>query len=115
MYYTHYTPPRLSIEATRLSINHCPCPSALTQTRPSPYSPPQELVDDAVRHGAQVLVGGKPNPAHTEGNFYLPTVLVGVTNEMKIAQEEVFGPVMTIIKVRGWLALPNNVSDAALA
>lgn len=55
-------------------------------------------------------MGGKPNPAHAGGNFYLPTVLVGVTNEMKIAQEEVFGPVMTIIKVRGWLLL-TDVSD----
>jgi succinate-semialdehyde dehydrogenase / glutarate-semialdehyde dehydrogenase len=56
-------------------------------------------VDDAVRAGAKAVVGGKPNAAHPKGNFYLPTVLAGVTNEMKIAQEEVFGPVMTIIKV----------------
>lgn len=58
-------------------------------------------MDDAVRSGAKVLVGGKPNPSHAgQGNFYLPTVLAHVTNGMKIAQEEVFGPVMTIIKVR---------------
>ncbi len=60
-----------------------------------------DLVNEAVRQGAKVLVGGKPNPAHPQGNFFQPTVLVNVTNEMKIAQEEVFGPVMTIIKVPG--------------
>lgn len=57
-------------------------------------------MDDAVSKGARVLVGGKRNPDHPKGNFYLPTVLVDVTNDMRIAQEEVFGPVMTVIKVR---------------
>jgi len=60
----------------------------------------QELVDDAVSKGARVLVGGKRNPDYPHGNFYLPTVLVDVNNDMRIAQEEVFGPVMTVIKVR---------------
>lgn len=59
----------------------------------------QGLIDEAVAEGAKVMVGGKRHPDHGQGNFFQPTVLVGVTNEMKIAQEEVFGPVMTIIKV----------------
>eukprot|EP00904_Undaria_pinnatifida_P006431 jgi/Undpi1/2918/HiC_scaffold_14.g06295.m1 len=61
----------------------------------------QALVDEAVSKGAKVTTGGKRNPDHPNGLFYLPTVLSGVTMEMKIAQEEVFGPVMTIIKVPG--------------
>lgn len=48
-------------------------------------------MDDAVSKGARVLVGGKRNAAFPKGNFYEPTVLVDVTNDMRIAQEEVFG------------------------
>jgi len=59
----------------------------------------QGLVDQAADEGAKVVVGGKPHPGYPQGNFFQPTVLVNVTNEMAIAQEEVFGPVMTIIKV----------------
>ena len=43
------------------------------------------------------------------GLFYPPTVLSGVTHDMRIANEEVFGPIMTIIKVAG------NNDDAAVA
>jgi len=59
----------------------------------------QDLVDDAVAKGATVRVGGRRNTAHGPGLFYEPTVLVGVTSEMRIAQEEVFGPVMAIFRV----------------
>jgi acyl-CoA reductase-like NAD-dependent aldehyde dehydrogenase len=60
----------------------------------------QALVDDAVARGARVLAGGQlpPNdgtPA-AAGQFYPPTVLVGVTPAMRIAQEEVFGPVLCV-------------------
>jgi len=58
----------------------------------------QELVDDAVDKGARCLVGGVLN-LELEGLFYLPTLLVDVTPEMNIANQEVFGPVMTVMKV----------------
>ncbi len=58
----------------------------------------EELVDDALAAGARALVGGRP--ADGPGNFYPPTVLVDVTPEMRIAREEVFGPVMLIMRVR---------------
>lgn len=57
----------------------------------------QALVDDAVKKGAKVLVGGKRSAL--PGNFYEPTIVVGVTPEMRLFQEETFGPVMTIVKV----------------
>ncbi|KAI8576470.1 hypothetical protein K450DRAFT_256887 [Umbelopsis ramanniana AG] len=47
------------------------------------------LVDDAVSKGGELLVGGK----HAGGNFYEPTVISGMTKEMRIATEEIFGPV----------------------
>merc|ERR1719276_852263 len=56
-----------------------------------------ELVDDAVANGAKVIIGGKVN-TNGNGHFYEPTLLVDVTNDMRIVQEEVFGPVMLVIK-----------------
>lgn len=55
------------------------------------------LVTDAVARGAKVLRGGElPDPAG--GQFYPPTVLVGVDHSMRIMREEVFGPVLAIVK-----------------
>jgi acyl-CoA reductase-like NAD-dependent aldehyde dehydrogenase len=45
--------------------------------------------------GAEVVAGGEP--AEGKGAFYPPTVLAKVDNQMKVAQEEIFGPVVTII------------------
>ncbi len=59
----------------------------------------ERLVDDAVRRGAKVLAGGKR--VHTEqGEFFAPTVLAEVTPEMDIMQQETFGPVMLLCRVR---------------
>jgi acyl-CoA reductase-like NAD-dependent aldehyde dehydrogenase len=55
-----------------------------------------ELVDDAVSKGAQLVTGGE-----AEGPCYKPTVLAGVTPEMRIYGEESFGPVVTIVPVNG--------------
>jgi acyl-CoA reductase-like NAD-dependent aldehyde dehydrogenase len=55
------------------------------------------LVSDALAKGARALVGGKLPDG--PGNFYPPTILVNVTPDMRIAQEEVFGPVMLIMRV----------------
>jgi len=45
--------------------------------------------------GAEVVLGGEP--ADGKGAFYPPTVLAKVDNRMKVAQEEIFGPVVTVI------------------
>ncbi|TCM65726.1 NAD-dependent succinate-semialdehyde dehydrogenase [Rhizobium sp. BK068] len=56
----------------------------------------QEHIDDAVSKGAAITVGGK---AHERGGlFFEPTVLTGVTTEMKVATEETFGPVAPLFK-----------------
>ena len=57
----------------------------------------EELVADAVGRGAQVLCGGE-RPAGP-GWFYPPTVLAGITPEMRVAREEVFGPVACLYRV----------------
>ncbi|MEU1303854.1 NADP-dependent succinic semialdehyde dehydrogenase [Streptomyces shenzhenensis] len=56
----------------------------------------EELVDDARRAGAQVLCGG--HRPEGPGWYYLPTVLAGVTREMRIHREEAFGPVATLYR-----------------
>jgi succinate-semialdehyde dehydrogenase/glutarate-semialdehyde dehydrogenase len=56
-----------------------------------------ELVDDAVAKGARVLVGGSAPDA--PGWFYLPTVLDSLTDDMRIVQEEAFGPVASLYRV----------------
>jgi len=50
--------------------------------------------------GAELLVGGKRPSNFDKGFFYEPTVFVG-ENSMKIAQEEIFGPVLTVIPYSG--------------
>jgi acyl-CoA reductase-like NAD-dependent aldehyde dehydrogenase len=54
----------------------------------------QALVDDASAKGAKILCGGK-----SQGPCYLPTVLFGVTPEMRVYHEESFGPVASIVIV----------------
>jgi succinate-semialdehyde dehydrogenase/glutarate-semialdehyde dehydrogenase len=56
----------------------------------------EELVDDAVRGGAQVLCGGERPDG--PGWYYAPTVLAGITREMRIHREEAFGPVATLYR-----------------
>ena len=58
------------------------------------------LVASGIEQGAEVLCGAK-RPEHlTKGFFYEPTILVG-DNSMRIAQEEIFGPVLTVVPYSG--------------
>jgi acyl-CoA reductase-like NAD-dependent aldehyde dehydrogenase len=60
----------------------------------------RELVDDAVASGAVLHCGGPVDaPAGLDGAFYAPAVLTGVTHDMRIMREEIFGPVLPIIVV----------------
>ncbi|MFI5640482.1 NADP-dependent succinic semialdehyde dehydrogenase [Streptomyces goshikiensis] len=59
----------------------------------------EELVEDAVRGGASVLCGGRRPPGQERGWFYEPTVLAGISADMRIDQEETFGPVATLYRV----------------
>ncbi|WP_429842922.1 aldehyde dehydrogenase family protein [Brevibacillus sp. FIR094] len=68
-------------------------------------SPGHEKVIDsyvklAVAEGAVVLYGGKrpDGPEFEKGNWYLPTIIGNVTNDMRVAQEEIFGPVVVVMK-----------------
>lgn len=58
-----------------------------------------ELVADAVGKGAKVLCGGEVPDG--PGSYYPPTILTGITPDMRVDQEEVFGPVATLYRVDG--------------
>ncbi|WP_416413346.1 NAD-dependent succinate-semialdehyde dehydrogenase [Pantoea sp. App145] len=53
-------------------------------------------IADALAKGATVITGGKPHALG--GTFFEPTVLVGATQQMKIAREETFGPVAPLFR-----------------
>jgi succinate-semialdehyde dehydrogenase/glutarate-semialdehyde dehydrogenase len=57
----------------------------------------EKLVADAVARGARVLCGGAA--LDSDGYYYPPTVLTGITDEMRVHTEEVFGPVATLYSV----------------
>ncbi|MFB6297138.1 MAG: aldehyde dehydrogenase family protein [Salinirussus sp.] len=73
-----------------------------------------EYVELAQEEGATLETGGgRPTePRHEEGYFVEPTVFSGVTPEMRLAQEEVFGPVLAVMEVEDFdeaLAVANDV------
>ncbi len=68
-----------------------------------------ELVDDAVKKGAKVLTGGKA-PAGP-GFFYPATVLANVSNDAKMLNEEIFGPVASIQTFRSEDEVVSRAND----
>ncbi|KAI2637798.1 ALDH-like protein [Hypomontagnella submonticulosa] len=60
----------------------------------------EDLVQDAVASGARLLAGGKrySHPDHPRGFYFQPTLLADVTPDMRIANEECFGPIMTLLR-----------------
>ncbi|WP_019990902.1 aldehyde dehydrogenase family protein [Rudanella lutea] len=63
----------------------------------------RRLIEDAVQKGATVTLGGQLNEAD---NFIAPTVIEGVTDQMALMQEEIFGPVLPVV--------PYQTADEAL-
>ncbi|MDI6644370.1 MAG: lactaldehyde dehydrogenase [Methanobacteriaceae archaeon] len=55
----------------------------------------EKRVNNALKDGAELLCGGK-----RKANFYMPTVLDNVTSKMELVQEETFGPISPIIRVK---------------
>jgi len=62
------------------------------------YDRVQSYIRKGMEEGAEVLVGGEGHPAGFEAGYFVkPTVFVNVKNDMTIAQEEIFGPVLCVI------------------
>lgn len=62
----------------------------------------KSLISDAVAKGAKLVHGGDKynHPNYPQGHYFMPTLLVDVTEEMEIAKQEVFGPVLTVMKAK---------------
>ncbi|PQV50626.1 lactaldehyde dehydrogenase [Jejuia pallidilutea] len=58
----------------------------------------EEMVEFAKKEGAEVVLGGARSANHDRGYFYQPTLLTNVKQDMQIIQEEVFGPVLPVMK-----------------
>src|ERR1700682_2127033 len=62
------------------------------------YEQIQSYIRKGIEQGAEVLVGGEGRPEGFEAGYFVkPTVFVNVKNDMTIAQEEIFGPVLSVI------------------
>tara|TARA_B100001123_G_scaffold248754_1_gene277780 strand:+ start:480 stop:1913 length:1434 start_codon:yes stop_codon:yes gene_type:complete len=62
------------------------------------YNKVQHLIKKGIEEGAELVVGGLGKPEGlTTGYYVKPTVFAGVSNEMTIAREEIFGPVLSIL------------------
>ena len=57
----------------------------------------ENFVEGAIKEGAKLVIGGKRPDGLERGYYYEPTLLANVNNKFKIAQEEVFGPVVVVI------------------
>ena len=61
------------------------------------YDRVQSYIRKGLEEGAELLVGGEGHPEGLAGYFVKPTVFVNVKNDMTIAREEIFGPVLCVI------------------
>jgi len=62
------------------------------------YERVESYIRKGIEEGAEVLVGGEGRPKGLEAGYFVkPTVFVNVKNDMTIAQEEIFGPVLSVI------------------
>jgi aldehyde dehydrogenase (NAD+) len=62
----------------------------------------EHALQQAVSEGAHIVFGGGRPSGVPEGGFYLdPTILTEVTNDMTVAREELFGPVISVIRYSG--------------
>ncbi|MEO3927672.1 aldehyde dehydrogenase family protein [Micromonosporaceae bacterium B7E4] len=61
----------------------------------------QSYIHRGIEEGARIVVGGPDRPEGLPDGYYVrPTVFAGVTNDMTIAREEIFGPVLSVITYR---------------
>ncbi|WP_239495255.1 aldehyde dehydrogenase [Salinicola halophilus] len=63
-----------------------------------------DMVQHAQSQGAELLTGGErlTGGEYDKGNYYAPTILTGVNNDMDIMKEEIFGPVAPVMKVESF-------------
>ncbi|KAB2330496.1 aldehyde dehydrogenase [Cytobacillus depressus] len=68
----------------------------------------------AIEEGGEILYGGKrpEGPEFDKGYWYMPTIIGNVTNDMRISQEEVFGPVVVVMKFKDEKEVVKQANDS---
>ena len=79
------------------------------------FSRLEELIEEAVSQGARLLAGGKAykHPDYPKGHYFQPTMLADVTPDMRIANNECFAPVLTLMRAKS--SSPEDVLAIANA
>jgi acyl-CoA reductase-like NAD-dependent aldehyde dehydrogenase len=73
----------------------------------------KKLVADAVSKGGMVLCGGR-QPETLEGHFFEPTIISGMTSDMLMTQEEIFGPVLGLYKFETEEEVVRKANDTSM-
>ncbi|MBT9259571.1 MAG: 5-carboxymethyl-2-hydroxymuconate semialdehyde dehydrogenase [Clostridiales bacterium] len=68
-------------------------------------------VEGAQKEGAEVAIGGRRPPHLPHGNYLEPTVLVEVKPSMRVAQEEIFGPVLSVLSFKDEEEVLSQAND----
>ncbi|MGG4266941.1 aldehyde dehydrogenase family protein [Peribacillus simplex] len=71
----------------------------------------EQYVAAGLEQGANLVIGGERNREAGNGYFFTPTVFENVTNDMTIAREEIFGPVLSVIKFKDEEDALNKAND----
>ncbi len=75
----------------------------------------EELVQDALKKGATLFAENHPQPVPAGGFFMPARVLTGVTHDMRVMREEIFGPVVGVMKVKDMDEAVRLANDSRLA
>ena len=72
-----------------------------------------DLIDDSVKNGATLFHGGKKpvGEQFEKGYWFEPTILTNVTQDMRIVQEEIFGPVLPVLKFSSYDEVMEYAND----
>ena len=77
----------------------------------------EELIAEAVSQGARLLAGGTrlAHPRWPRGHYFAPTLLADVTSDMRVAREELFAPVMLVLRAESLAAAVDIANGTAYA
>jgi len=76
------------------------------------YEKIQRLIEAGIKEGATLVTGGTGRPEGLNRGYYVrPTVFGGVTDEMTIAREEIFGPVLSILPYKSDDEVVSRAND----
>ena len=70
-------------------------------------------VENGKKEGAKLLYGGKPVKVKGKGYFFQPTIFTNTQQEMRICQEEIFGPVLSVTEVQSLDEAIETLNDCA--